>query len=131
MLWKDLSEVMKSETATKNEVITIDMFNRIVKQETLHPLVAVADLSRDSLSEDLRMPCDFYALVCKKDREGKYDDIWLVSPGDTFVVPAANHCPGSAYVGILFHPYLLCDTQLEHHIGDYVMRCSCRSVTRT
>ena len=117
-----------SETATKNDVITIDMFNRITKQETLHPLVTVADLSRDSLSEDLRLPCDFYALVCKKDCAGKNDVIKLVNPGDTFEVPAANHCATRAYTGILFHPDLLCDTPLEHHIGNYPMRCSCRSV---
>lgn len=119
-----------SETATNcgNDVITIDMFNKITGQETLHPLVTVADLSHDSLDEDLRLPCDFYALVCKKDCAGKCDVIKLVNPGDTFEVPAASRCTASAYTGILFHPDLLCDTPLERSIGNYPMQCSCRSV---
>ena len=49
-----------------NDVITIDLFNKLTGQDTLHPLVSLADLSGDELQDDLRMPCNFYALVCRQ-----------------------------------------------------------------
>ena len=42
-----------------SNVITIDLFNKFTEQETLNPLVGLADLSGDKLSEDLCMPCNF------------------------------------------------------------------------
>lgn len=61
---------MDSGTKSANDVITVDMFNKLTGQETLHPLVGLADLSGDRLSEDLRMPCNFYALICRPDGNG-------------------------------------------------------------
>ena len=78
-----------------NDVITIDLFNKLTGQDTLHPLVSLADLSGDELQDDLRMPCNFYALVC---RQGNGETItpsrtllWLVNPGEIFEIPSAGH----------------------------------------
>lgn len=111
-----------------NNVITIDLFNKLTGQETLHPLVGLVDLSGDKLSEDLRMPCNFYALICRLDKNGERDSLRLVNPGEMFEIPAAIHCKTKGYTGVIFHPDLLCDTSLERHIGDYPTRCSCYGV---
>lgn len=109
-----------------NNVITIDLFNRLTEQETLHPLIGLADLSEDKLSEDLRMPCNFYALICRSDENGTRTSLRLVNPGEMFEIPAAFHLDTKGYTGVIFHPDLLCDTPLERHIDDYPTRCSCR-----
>ncbi|BDF53440.1 hypothetical protein CE91St24_31510 [Odoribacteraceae bacterium] len=108
-----------------NNVITIDLFNKLTGQETLHPLVGLADLSDDKLNEDLRMPCNFYALICRPDENGERASLQLVNPGEMFEIPAAFHCNTKGYTGVIFHPDLLCDTLLEQHINDYPTRCSC------
>lgn len=54
-----------------NGSITIDMYNRLTGQETLHMLVGIANLSGDVLSEDLRMPYNFYVLIYRHDEDGK------------------------------------------------------------
>lgn len=53
-----------------SSVITIDLFNKLMGQETLNPLVGLADLSGDKLSEDLCMPCNFYALIADRMKTG-------------------------------------------------------------
>ena len=113
-----------------NDVITIDLFNKLTGQDSLHPLVSLADLSGDELQDDLRMPCNFYALVC---RQGNGETItpsrtllWLVNPGEIFEIPSAGHRQARGYTGVLFHPDLLCDTPLERNIGNYPCRCRCR-----
>lgn len=111
-----------------NNVITIDQFNKLTGQETLHPLVGLANLSGDRLSEDLYRPCNFYALICRPDENGNRASLRLVNPGEMFEIPAAFHCNTKGYTGVIFHPDLLCDTPLEQHIDDYPKRCSCRSV---
>lgn len=108
-----------------NDVITIDRFNKLTGQETLHPLVGLADLSGDKLHDDLRLPCNFYALICRSDENGKRASLQLVKPGEMFEIPTACHCNTKGYTGVIFHPDLLCDTPLEQHIDDYPTRCSC------
>lgn len=116
---------MNRSKINMNNVITIDLFNRLTGQETLHPLVGLADLSGDKLSEDLRMPCNFYALICRSVENGARDSLQLVNPGEMFEIPASFHCDTKGYTGVIFHPDLLCDTPLEQHIDDYPTRCSC------
>lgn len=106
-------------------VITVDLFNKLTGQETRHPLVCLADLSGDELDEDLRMPCSFYALICRPDETGRRSSLRLVNPGEMFEIPAAFHRKAKGYTGVIFHPDLLCDTPLERHIGDYPSRCRC------
>lgn len=108
-----------------NNVITVDLFNKLTGQETLHPLVSLANLSGDKLSEDLRMPCNFYALICRPDENGIQTSLRLVNPGEMFEIPATFHRNTKGYTGVIFHPDLLCDTPLERHIDDYPTRCSC------
>lgn len=109
----------------RGEVLTVDMFNKLTGQETLHPLVGLADLSGDKLSEDLQMPCDFYALVCRQTSDGTQASLRLVNPGEMFEIPATSHRGSKGYTGVIFHPDLLCDTPLERSIDDYPSRCSC------
>lgn len=100
-------------------MMTIDKFNRLTGQETLHPLVGIADLSEDCLDSDISNTCNFYALLCN-DRQ-----LRLVIPGDTIRIPAAKNKMSCGYTGVLFHPDLLCDTPLEHEITQYTCRCNC------
>lgn len=116
---------MDSSPKNTHDVITVELFNKLTGQETLHPLVGLADLSGDRLSEDLRRPCDFYALICRPDESGTQASLRLVNPGEMFEIPAALHCDTNGYTGVIFHPDLLCDTPLERHIDDYPTRCSC------
>lgn len=100
-------------------MMTIDTFNKLIGQETLHPLVGIADLTGDSLDSDICKPCNFYALLCNEER------LRLVIPGEIFRVPSANNKQVSGYTGVLFHPDLLCDTPLESEITSYTCRCNC------
>lgn len=99
-------------------MITINKFNRLTGQETLHPLVTVADLSSDNLADDIETPCNFYALICNGER------LRFVMPGETFRIPAGCR-KGEGYTGVLFHPDLLCDTPLETDISNYTCCCNC------
>lgn len=111
-----------------SNILTIDLFNKLTGQETLHPLVGLADLSNDELNEDLRLPCNFYALICRKSSDDFYTSLWLTNPGEMFEIPATYHLPAKGYTGVLFHPDLLCDTPLERNIGCYPVRCRCCSL---
>lgn len=100
-------------------MMTIDSFNKLTGQETLHPLVGMADLTGDTLDSDICTPCNFYALLCNDER------LRLVIPGETFRIPSENNKGESGYTGVLFHPDLLCDTPLETEIRGYICQCNC------
>lgn len=100
-------------------MMTINTFNKLTGQETLHPLVGLADLSGDNLDSEIYKPCNFYALLCNEDR------LRLVIPGETLRIPSASNKRISGYTGVLFHPDLLCDTPLETEIVSYTCRCNC------
>lgn len=102
-----------------HDMMTIDSFNRITGQETLHPLVGIADLSADRLEDDVDACCNFYALLCNGER------LRLVIPGESLHIPAASNKNRCGYTGVLFHPDILCDTPLEHEISSYTCRCNC------
>lgn len=110
-----------------NGTVTIDLFNRLTGQETLHPLVGMADLSGDALNDDICMPCDFYALICNRTETDSSVSLRMVKPGEMFEIPSVQHCRTRGYTGVLFHPDLLCDTPLEECIGRYPTRCCCHS----
>lgn len=105
------------------ELMTIDRFNKLTRQETLHPLICTVDLSKAELSEDIRMACDFYGIlyypVSKQDEALNKEWLRLVYPGETIEIPSKQHRPADSYSGVLFHPDLLCDTPLEYHIKTY------------
>lgn len=116
-----------TKEANMYNVITIDRFNKLTGLETLHPLVGVADLSGDKLHDDLCLPCNFYALLCRQDRQGAQTSLQLINPGELFEIPSARHREARSYTGVLFHPDLLCDTPLEKCIDRYPTRCRCHS----
>lgn len=98
-----------------NQTTTIEDFNRMIGQETRHPLVTV--FRNSSLSALLT--CNFYALVYKP----MQSSLQLYRPGETIALADDDYC------GVLFHPDLLCNTHLESNIARYPMRCSCKSLT--
>lgn len=105
-----------------NNVITIDQFNKLTGQETLHPLVGLADLSGDKLHDDLCLTCNFYALLCQQEKQEEHTSLRLINPGETFEIPSVHHRETRGYTGVLFHPDLLCDTPLKKSIGRYPTR---------
>lgn len=123
---------MKTTESTKDNdlemknVMTIDLFNKLTRQETLHPLVTIANMENETLKDDVNMPCDFYALLLSKGNHDEKDAIRLVCPGEMFKMPSACHSKGVAFTGILFHPDLLCETPLDEIMHSYARRCSCR-----
>lgn len=100
-------------------MITINTFNKLTGQETLHPLVGIANLAADSLDNDITTTCNFYALLYNDER------LRLVIPGESFRIPAARNKHQFGYTGVLFHPDILCDTPLENEIQNYSCRCNC------
>lgn len=100
-------------------MMTIDQFNRLTGQETLHPLVGIADLTGNSLDSDIICTCNFYALLCNEKR------LKLIIPGEVILIPAERNKQKYGYTGVLFHPDILCDTPLENEISAYSCRCNC------
>lgn len=100
-------------------MMTINTFNRLTGQETLHPLVGIADLTGDRLDSDICKPCNFYALLCNEDR------LRLLIPGEILRIPSARNKRTTGYIGVLFHPDILCDTPLEREIASYACQCNC------
>lgn len=122
---KTIESIKDNDMDVKN-VMTIDLFNKLTRQETLHPLVTIVDMGNDTLKDDVSMPCDFYALLLSKGPHDEKDALRLVCPGEMFKMPSASHCKEVSCTGILFHPDLLCETPLDEIIDSYARRCSCR-----
>lgn len=120
------TESIKDNEFGRVEVMTIDLFNKLTRQETLHPLVTIANMENDTLKDDVNMPCDFYALLLSKGAHDEKDALRLVCPGEMFKIPSASHSKGVSCTGILFHPDLLCETLLDEIIESYARRCCCR-----
>lgn len=118
---------MISRQTNMNGVVTIDLFNKLTGQETLHPLVGLADLSNDTLKDDIRMPCSFYAMICRTQKTDSSASLRLTLPGEMFEIPSLQHLQTKGYTGVLFHPDLLCDTPLEQCIDHYPTRCRCHN----
>ncbi len=102
-------------TITHIDVITVDSFCKLTGQETLHPQVCLADLAGGRLPADLRRPCSFYALTISH----RDNAVSLINPGEMFEIPAAANCNSKGYIGVIFHPDLLCSTPLESRISKY------------
>lgn len=122
------TESIKDKNFGMGEVMTIDLFNKLTRQETLHPLVTIANMGNGTLKDDVAMPCDFYALLINKGLDDEKDALRLVCPGEMFIMPSACHSKGVSCTGILFHPDLLCETSLDEIMDSYARRCSCRRV---
>lgn len=110
-------------------LMTIDQFNKLTGNETLHPLICMVDLSKVDLNEDIRMMCNFYGLLyyndSKPDKAPEQEWLRLIYPGETVEIPSNRHRHAGCCSGVLFHPDLLCDTSLESRINTYPKRCCC------
>lgn len=111
----------------KPGLVTIDRFNKLTGQETLHPLISLVDLSDANLRRDLRLACDFYGLLYCPAAAGKppagREPLRFIHPGETLEIPSARHCAGDGYTGVVFHPDLLCDTPLAERLEKYDLKC--------
>lgn len=112
----------------KPGLLTIDRVNKLMGQETLHPLISLVDLSDTNLRRDLRLTCDFYGLLYWPAAVGNGapaggKPLRFIHPGETVEIPSASHCAGGGYTGVLFHPDLLCDTPLEERLEKYDLKC--------
>lgn len=120
------TESIKDKGFGMGNVLTIDLYNKLTRQETLHPLVTIANMENVTLKDDVDMPCDFYALLLSKEPHDERNAIRLVCPGEIFIMPSANHGKEFSYTGILFHPDLLCETPLDEIMDSYARQCRCR-----
>lgn len=110
---------------------TIDTYNKLYGLETLHPLVAVIDLTKATQSVNhITMDYGVYALYLKEDkscnlkygrREYDYQEGTIVSfaPGQVVeVVTPEDEFQPKVY-GILFHPDIMRRTSLGENIEKY------------
>jgi len=90
--------------------ITIDLFNKLTRQDTLHPLVSLVSYPESKEIYNLHAVCDLYGLIYGS----QY--IKFIRPGDVLEIPLSRETISNTYTGVLFHPDLLCDTTLEEYI---------------
>lgn len=120
------TESTTKKGSERKEVMTIDLFNKLTRQETLHPLVTIVNMENEMLKDDVEMPCDFYALLFSKEPHDEKEVLRLVCPSEMFNIPSTVHGKEVSCTGILFHPDLLCETPLEDIVGSYAKRCCCQ-----
>ena len=100
---------------------TIDQYNKLYNQETLHPLVSVVDLSKSKERRYCRMNFGLYALFLKEVKCGdmRYGRNYYDYQEGTVVCIA----PGEVYQpkgrGLVFHPDLIRGTSLAQDIKNY------------
>lgn len=116
-----------------NELIrldTIESYNRILGAETLHPLVAMTDLSRLKSIKHCRKEFGFYCIYYKELECGtieygrsKYDyqagTLLFISPGQIAGVNDNDETPNPKGLVLMFHPDLLYGTPLARRMKDY------------
>lgn len=109
----------------------VEKYNQFVGLETLHPLVAVADLNRATKGyEEMRWSYGLYAIFLKMElactiQYGRqnYDyqegTVVCFAPGQVVNVTRNSDRPTSNVLGLLFHPDLLHGTSLAQTIRQY------------
>ena len=112
------------------KVDTIDQYNKLFGLETVHPLVAVVDLSKaPKWPEHFCFNYGFYCLYVKDAKCGKitygrqvYDyqegSVVCFAPGQVAHVEMEAGTKPSG-IGIMFHSDLIRNTPLGHEIGRY------------
>lgn len=110
---------------------TVDKYNKLYGLETLHPLVAVVDLTKATKSVNhITMDYGLYALFLKGGkecdikygrREYDYQQGTIVSfaPGQVVEVNMTRDQMQPKVYGLLFHPDLIRGTQLGQNIHQY------------
>jgi len=93
--------------------ITVDLFNKLTGQETLHPLICLVRYPESKEIFKLHAVCNFYGLIY-----GSHY-IKFICPGEVLEIPLSQDIIPNKYIGVLFHPDLLCETTLEEYIDKF------------
>lgn len=108
---------------------TVAQYNTFNKNETLHPLVSVVDLSKAEPRRLRRMRYGFYTVFLKEIKCGDlrygcsnydYDEGTLVflAPGQVIGSEGAEYYQPKG-LALVFHPDLIHGTSLGRHMNDY------------
>lgn len=111
------------------EFENINQFNVFCKQESLHPLVSVIDLSKAEPKQLQRMNYGFYTIFFKQIKCGDlrygcnyydYEEGTLIflAPGQVIGENKDEFYQPQGYA-LVFHPDLILGTPLDNHINDY------------
>lgn len=109
---------------------TINDYNAFNKNETLHPLVSVVDLSKAAPRQGSRMYFGFYTIFLKEVKCGDlvygrhtYDyqegTLVFMAPGQVAGVNSNGETYQPKGYALVFHPDLIHGTALGRHIQDY------------
>lgn len=115
-----------------NEIIkinTVTEYNRMVGQETLHPLISVVDFSKSEPFCYFRMQTGLYTIFLKDIKcgnmtygIGSYDyeegTLLFLAPGQVYGFPSEVKKKGVGKA-LVFHPDLIHGTSLGRNIKDY------------
>ena len=109
------------------KVDTIQQCNKLLHEETLHPLVSVANLA--DLQEDSLLQMKFYSVLMKRFSDDilcgwqpcDYSDGTVVFLSPNQLLPVRKDGTGTAEPALLlsFHPDFINNTPLGKHFGDY------------
>jgi AraC-like DNA-binding protein len=116
------------------KITTINEYNTLAGQPTLHPLVSVIDFSKTSVRKQFveagDTSFDFYAVYLKQGKQcdirygrNYYDfqsgTLVFFAPGQVFSVESRDPDYVPAGYALLFHPDLIRGTALAQHMKDY------------
>lgn len=113
----------------RQDIHTINDFNKRMCQPTLHPLVAVIDPVRLREGDRLRFSGNFYAVYFKHTQCGdrcygrrpqdfQYGTLVFAAPGDTIRIDREDAMPEGP-TGLLFSPELFSQKSLVFKKTDY------------
>lgn len=112
------------------QIDTINQYNRIWGEKTLHPSVSIIDLSKADKAEYETLRTGFYQVILgeygcghkalgRKDCDYSDGTILFIAPGES--VEMENIHPSQNQRGwmLAFHPHIIPDTSLGLHFDDY------------
>ena len=109
---------------------SVTEYNKMVGQETLHPLVSVIDFAKTEPFHFIKGQMDLYAIFIKDIKCGNitygiqnYDyeegTLIFIAPGQVYGVENAVEKQQGSGTALIFHPDLIHGTSLGKHIKDY------------
>lgn len=113
-----------------SRINTISEYNRLVGQETLHPLISIIDFSKIDPFYFFRMHMGIYAIFLKEAKCGNmtygcnyYDyeegTLIFIAPGQVYGIEDNGEKRKGLGRALLFHPDLIHGTSLGRNIKDY------------
>lgn len=102
------------------KISSIDQCNKLIGQDTQHPLVSVAEIPEMQLTADqLSVTCDFYTILFKAGDDRQPGSLTFEKPGQEIGI-GQNELADQPDIWIIsFHPDLLCETPLENEMRHY------------